>query len=119
MFEAQDEAARDAKVDQFMSSFDIDRDGKIQKAEWLDFFAKLFDAQTREGLIKPVVQTKLSLNENQESSYKVGKKKELIESYLEQQHQVQANQAAKQTALSPNWIRTSEIGTDMVGTLGV
>ena len=29
MFEAKDEAARDAKVDEFMRSFDSNKDGKI------------------------------------------------------------------------------------------
>ena len=48
--EQASQAAREAKIKEFLDSFDTDGDGKIQKAEWLDFFGKLFDSVIAAGL---------------------------------------------------------------------
>ena len=34
---------RDAQVDKYIKSYDVDGDGKIQRAEWLEFYGKVFD----------------------------------------------------------------------------
>ena len=39
-----DQATKDAKIKEFLDSFDADGDGKIQKSEWLNFFGQLFDS---------------------------------------------------------------------------
>ena len=39
-----DPAARESKISEFFASFDANADGKIQKSEWLNFFANLFDS---------------------------------------------------------------------------
>ena len=45
-----DQATKDAKIKEFLDSFDTDGDGKIQKAEWLNFFGQLFDSVISAGL---------------------------------------------------------------------
>ena len=42
--------AKEAKIKEFLDSFDTDGDGKIQKAEWLAFFGQLFDSVISAGL---------------------------------------------------------------------
>ena len=42
--------AKEAKIKEFLDSFDQDGDGKIQKAEWLAFFGNLFDSVISAGL---------------------------------------------------------------------
>ena len=42
--EGCDEETKNKKVQEFLDSFDSDGDGKIQKAEWLNFFGQLFDS---------------------------------------------------------------------------
>ena len=39
-----DQETKDKKIKEFLDSFDTDGDGKIQKAEWLNFFGQLFDS---------------------------------------------------------------------------
>ena len=48
-----DPAAREAKINEFFTSFDADGDGKIQKHEWLNFFGSLFDSVIEQGLAQP------------------------------------------------------------------
>ena len=45
-----DEATKNAKIQEFLDSFDQDGDGKIQKGEWLNFFGQLFDSVINAGL---------------------------------------------------------------------
>ena len=45
-----DQATKDAKIKEFLDSFDADGDGKIQKSEWLAFFGNLFDSVISAGL---------------------------------------------------------------------
>ena len=45
-----DQATKDAKIKEFLDSFDTDGDGKIQKSEWLNFFGSLFDSVIAAGL---------------------------------------------------------------------
>ena len=45
-----DESTKTAKINEFLASFDTDGDGKIQKAEWLQFFGNLFDSVIAAGL---------------------------------------------------------------------
>ena len=45
-----DQATKDAKIKEFLDSFDADGDGKIQKSEWLQFFGNLFDSVIQAGL---------------------------------------------------------------------
>ena len=82
MFEAKDAVARDRKVDEFFHTFDTNGDGKIQKSEWLEFFAKLFDTVVQQGFIMPPNEKKLQHIVEKESQYKIAKKKEQIEKYL-------------------------------------
>ena len=42
--------AKEAKIKEFLDSFDADGDGKIQKEEWLAFFGNLFDSVIAAGL---------------------------------------------------------------------
>ena len=42
--------AKEAKIKEFLDSFDQDGDGKIQKSEWLMFFGNLFDSVIAAGL---------------------------------------------------------------------
>ena len=37
------QSARDAQVDKYIKSYDVDGDGKIQRGEWLEFYGKVFD----------------------------------------------------------------------------
>ena len=48
--EQANEAAKEAKIKEFLDSFDTDGDGKIQKSEWLNFFGQLFDSVIAAGL---------------------------------------------------------------------
>ena len=48
--EGCDAAAKEKKISEFLNSFDEDGDGKIQKAEWLNFFGQLFDSVIQAGL---------------------------------------------------------------------
>ena len=41
---------KEAQIQEFFASFDADGDGKIQKAEWLNFFGQLFDSVISQGL---------------------------------------------------------------------
>ena len=45
-----DTDTKEKKIQEFLSSFDTDGDGKIQKAEWLSFFGQLFDSVIQAGL---------------------------------------------------------------------
>ena len=45
-----DQETKDKKIKEFLDSFDTDGDGKIQKAEWLNFFGQLFDSVIQAGL---------------------------------------------------------------------
>ena len=45
-----DNATKEAKIKEFLDSFDQDGDGKIQKSEWLAFFGNLFDSVIQAGL---------------------------------------------------------------------
>ena len=40
----------EAKIDEFLSTFDQNNDGVVSKQEWLDFFGNLFDAVIAQGL---------------------------------------------------------------------
>ena len=42
--------AKEAKIKEFLDSFDANGDGKIQKSEWLAFFGNLFDSVIEAGL---------------------------------------------------------------------
>ena len=44
------EEEKQAEIDAILAQFDTDGDGKISKAEWLDFFGKLFDALIEKGM---------------------------------------------------------------------
>ena len=44
--------AKEAKIKEFLESFDADGDGKIQKEEWLAFFGNHFDSVIASGLNK-------------------------------------------------------------------
>ena len=48
--DGSNQEAKEAKIKEFLDSFDADGDGKIQKSEWLDFFGKLFDSVIAAGL---------------------------------------------------------------------
>ena len=45
-----DQATKEAKIKEFLDSFDTDGDGKIQREEWLTFFGNLFDSVIAAGL---------------------------------------------------------------------
>ena len=47
-----DEQTREAKVDEFIKSFDSNGDGKIQRSEWLAFYGNLFDQAIGAGFSK-------------------------------------------------------------------
>ena len=40
---AADAAQIEAKLEEFIATFDADGDGKVQLNEWLEFFGRLFD----------------------------------------------------------------------------
>ena len=40
----------EAKIDEFLNTFDANNDGVVSKQEWLDFFGNLFDAVISQGL---------------------------------------------------------------------
>ena len=40
----------EAKIDEFLNTFDSNNDGVVSKQEWLDFFGNLFDAVIAQGL---------------------------------------------------------------------
>ena len=39
-----------AKVDAFFKTFDADKDAKVSKSEWLNFYSKLFDEVVKTGV---------------------------------------------------------------------
>ena len=58
---SEDQSKRESKILEFFSIFDENRDGRIQKDEWMNFFAKLFDKIIDEEL-------RQSLSENNHSA---------------------------------------------------
>ena len=54
--------AKEAKIKEFLDSFDQNGDGKIQKSEWLAFFGNLFDSVIEAGLSQWVSTQSLPLN---------------------------------------------------------
>ena len=40
----------EAEINQFISTFDTDGDGKVSKDEWLTFFGNMFDNVIAQGL---------------------------------------------------------------------
>ena len=50
------------KTKDFLDTFDTDGDGFIQKQEWLDHFAQLFDRTIQEGIDKMIAHAATAVN---------------------------------------------------------